>query len=80
MAKIIFVSPPGSDLIPDLGEWGGTPLLKPYGYVPSQRVGFLHHFGLKEGIDFAHFGLESGMIFKDSKWILENIFFAVRLF
>ena len=48
--------------------------------MPSQRVGFLHHFGLKEGIDFAHFGLESGVIFKDSKWILENIFFAARLF
>ena len=43
---------------------GGTPLYKPYRYVPPYRVGFLHHFGLKTGIDFAHFGLESGMVFE----------------
>ena len=39
----------------------------PYRYVPPYRVGFLpgvflHRFGLKAGIDFAHFGLESGMV------------------
>ena len=28
-------------------------------YVPSQGVWFLRRFGLKTGIDFAHFGLES---------------------
>ena len=37
-------------------------------YVPPQWVGFLHRFGLKTGIDFAHFGLdqslESGMVNK----------------
>ena len=49
-------------------------------YVPPQRVWFLHRFGLKMGIDFAHFGLESGMVFEEtieesriycfnSKWI-----------
>ena len=27
-------------------------------------VGFLHRFGPKTGIDFAHFGLESGMIYQ----------------
>lgn len=27
-------------------------------------VGFLRLFGLKTDIDFAHFGLESGMVFK----------------
>ena len=43
---------------------GGTPLYKPYRYVPPQRVGFLRRFGLKTGIDFAHFGLESGMVYK----------------
>ena len=36
---------------------GGTLLYK---LVPSHRIGFLHRFGLKTGIDFAHFGLESG--------------------
>ena len=33
-------------------------------YMPSHRVGFLHLFGQKTGIDFAHFGLESGMVFE----------------
>ena len=42
----------------------GTPLYKPYRYVPPQRVGFLSRFGLKTGIDFVHFGLESGMVFE----------------
>ena len=43
---------------------GGTPLYKPYRYVPPQRVGFLCRFGVKMGIDFVHFGLELGMVFK----------------
>ena len=43
---------------------GGTPLYKPYGYVPPHRVGFLRRFGLKTGIHFAHFSLESGMVFE----------------
>ena len=30
----------------------------------SHRVGVLPRFGLKTGIHFAHFGLESGMVFK----------------
>ena len=30
---------------------GGTPLYKPYRYVPPQRVGFLRRFVLKSGID-----------------------------
>ena len=33
-------------------------------YVPHQSVWFLRRFGLKEGIDFAYFGLESGIVFK----------------
>ena len=32
------------------GEGGGTPLYKPYRYVPPHRVGFLCGFGLKTGI------------------------------
>ena len=45
---------------------GGTPLYKPYRYmyVPPQSVWSLRRFGLKVGIDFAHFGLESGIVFK----------------
>jgi len=48
------------------GGGGGTPLYKPYRYVPPQRVWFLYLFGLKTGIDFVHFGLESGMIFAET--------------
>ena len=41
---------------------GGTPLYTRYSYVSLHRVGFLRRFGLKTGIDFAHFGLESDMV------------------
>ena len=43
---------------------GGNSPYEPYRYVPPQRVWFLRRFGLKTGIDFAHFGLEPGMVFK----------------
>ena len=43
---------------------GGTPLYKLYRYVPPQRVWFSSRFGLKTGIDFGHYGLKSGMVFK----------------
>ena len=61
---------------------GGTPLYKLYRYVQPQRVWFLCHFGLKTGIDFDHYGIKSGMVFKgttgaykriclfNSKWIV----------
>ena len=39
-------------------------IYKPYRYVPPHRVGFLRRFGLKMGIHFAHFGLESGVVLK----------------
>ena len=42
----------------------GTPLYKLYRYVPPHRVGFLCRFGLKTGIHFAVFGLESVMVFE----------------
>ena len=42
------------------GAGGGGGGGKPYRYVLPQRVWFLRHFGLKTGIDFALFGLESG--------------------
>ena len=43
---------------------GATPLYKPYRYMPPHRVGFLRRFALKTGIHFAHFGVESGMVFE----------------
>ena len=33
-------------------------------YVPPYRVGFLRRIGLKTGIHFAQFGLESGIVFE----------------
>ena len=33
--------------------------------MPPHRVGFLGGFGLKTGIHFPHFGLESGMVFEE---------------
>ena len=44
----------------------GTPLYKPYRYVPPHQVAFLRRFGLKNGIHFAHFGLESGVVLKET--------------
>ena len=41
----------------------GTPAGSPLN-VPPHRVGFLRRFGLKTGINFAQFGLESGMVFE----------------
>ena len=43
---------------------GGTPLYKLYRYVLPHRLGFLRLFDLTTGIDFAHFGLEYGIVFE----------------
>ena len=53
---------------------GGTPLYKLYRYVPPYRVGFLRRFGLKTIIHFAHFGLESGMVFEGTQQECMNVF------
>ena len=39
-----------------------------------QRVRFLSRFGLKTGIDFAHFGLESGMVIEGTTRVYEGIY------
>ena len=46
---------------------------KPYRYVPPQRVWFVHRFGLKTGIDLAHLGLESGIVFEGTTGMYEAI-------
>ena len=51
---------------------GGTLLNKLYKYVPTHRVGFLHRFGLKTGIHFAHFGLESSVVFEGTAGVYER--------
>ena len=43
-------------------------------YVPPQRVGSLCRFGLKTGIDFDHFCLESGMVFEETPCERVNVF------
>ena len=53
---------------------GGTPLNKSYRYLPPQRAGFWGLFGLKTGIHFAHFGLESGMVFEGTTGVYERIY------
>ena len=42
--------------------------------MPPQRVGVWGLFGLKTGIHFAHFGLESGMVFEGSTGVYERIY------
>ena len=37
------------------------------------RVGFLRRIGLKTGIDIAHFGLESGVVFEGTTRVYECI-------
>ena len=53
--------------------WGGAdPLYKPYRYVPPQRVWFLGLSGLKTGIHFVHFVLESVMVFEGTTGAYER--------
>ena len=40
--------------------------------MPPQRVWFLGLFGLKTGIRFALFGLESGMVFEGTTGVCER--------
>ena len=40
------------------GGGGGTPVYKPYRYMPPHRVGFLSCFGLKTGIHFLGTGFQ----------------------
>ena len=65
---------------PGGGGTGGY-FLKSYRYVPPQRVGVLRCFGLKTGIDFAHFGLQSGMGIEGITGVLEfkKSFFGVLI-
>ena len=38
-----------------------------------QRVEFLRSFGLKTGIDFAHFGLESGTVYEGTTVVYHGV-------
>ena len=58
---------------------GGSPLNKTYKYVPPQRVGFWRLLGLKTGIGFAHFGLQSGMVFEGTTGVYNMNVFIVSI-
>ena len=61
--------------MPEGGEGGGGSPLRLYRYVPNHRVGFLRpFFGLKTDINFAHFGLESGMVFEGITGVYERLY------
>ena len=53
---------------------GGTPLYKPYRYVSPQGVRFVRRFNLKTGIDFAHFSLESDIVFEGTTGVYKRIY------
>ena len=41
--------------------------------MPPHQVEFLRRFGLKKGIHFADFGLESGMVLEGTTGVYEHI-------
>ena len=43
--------------------------------MQPHRVAFLSRFGLKTGIHFVHFGLESGMVFEGNTGVYEPIYY-----
>ena len=53
---------------------GGTPLYKLHRFLSPHRVGFLLRFGLKTSVHFAHFCLESGMIFERTTGVYKRIY------
>ena len=59
------------------GRGGSTPLYNLSRDVPPHRVGFLRCFGLKTGILFAHFGLESGIVFGGTTRVYEVFIVSV---
>ena len=64
------------DKLPGRGGGGGVlPYIGYIGRVPPHLVTFfLPLFGLKTGIHFAHFGLESGMVFEGTTGVYERIY------
>ena len=48
--------------------------------MPPHQVEFLGRFGLKKGIHFADFGLESGMVFEGTTGVYERIYHKLLQF
>jgi len=73
---VIYTHPTAQAPLPGGGGGGGAggePLYKLYRCVPPKWVGFLRRFGLKTVIHFAHFGLESGMVFEGATGVSQRI-------
>ena len=54
------------------GGGGVLPYISQICAAPK-AVGFLDRFGLKTGLDFAHFSLGSGMIFEGTMGVYERV-------
>ena len=48
-------------------------IFEPYRHVPPQSVGFLRRFGMKMGIDFAHYGLESDVVYEGTTIVYQCV-------
>jgi len=74
----LYWNPAGSRGLPKARFMGGrgrdTRSYKRYSSVPPMRHGFLGQFGIKTGIYFAHFGLESGMVFDGTMGVYERFY------
>ena len=75
MRRISVISLISTDAVCSMcyGGGGSNPLYKPFRYLPPQMVRFLRRFGLKTVKNFAHFGLESGIVFKGATVVYEHI-------
>ena len=48
--------------------------------MPSPKgTWFLPGFGLKTGVDFAHFGLDLGMVFEGTQWCMDVLVISVSI-
>ena len=63
---------PGVGVLPYISHLGMCPPPPP-SPPPQKKVWFLRPFGLKTGIHFAHFGLESGMVYEGTTGVYERI-------
>ena len=48
-------------------------IFEPYRYSPPQSVGFLRRFGMKTGIDFAHFVLKSDVVYEGTTIVYQGV-------
>ena len=64
MSVIYFCVGPGGGVLPYISHMG----------MCGHRAGFLRRFGLKIGMHFADFGLESGWVFEGTTRVYEHFY------